>query len=72
MSFPPADRGLNLLIWAGLFGALALWQAITLLRPDLPSAGAFFGFLKRSRIARWGLLAGWFWLGWHVWVRGSW
>lgn len=72
MNFLPADRSTNLAIWAGLAGALAIWQFVALARPDLPTVGSLVVFLKQRRVGRWSLLAGWMWLGWHLWVRGSW
>jgi len=72
MILPPDSRATNLVIWAILFGTLALWQIVTALHPRLSSLGDFFGLLERWWVTRWALLAGWFWLGWHVWVRGGW
>lgn len=72
MIIPPDSRSLNLTIWAALFCAVALWQIVTLLHPRLPSFGMFLEVLRRFYVTRWGLFFGWFWLGWHVWVRGGW
>lgn len=72
MILPPGTRSVNLVIWAVLFGALAVWQIVSLMHPRLPSLGVFFDLLKRWWITRWALLLGWFWWGWHMWVRGSW
>jgi hypothetical protein len=33
--------------------------------------GRLLGHLTSRRRARWPLLAGWLWLGWHVFVRAS-
>ncbi|MDY6998106.1 MAG: DUF6186 family protein [Actinomycetota bacterium] len=72
MMLPPDSRTLILVIWAVLFGALALWQLICLLHPRLPSLTVVVDLVMTNRITRWLLLAGWFWWGWHVWVRGGW
>jgi hypothetical protein len=34
-----------------------------------PTAGELFSALARSALLRWALLLGWFWLGWHLFVR---
>jgi transposase-like protein len=72
MTVPLASRSANLLVWAVLFGAIVLWQGICLASSRLPSLGAVVELLQRWRPSRWALLAGWFWLGWHAFVRGSW
>lgn len=72
MILPPDSRTSILVIWAALFGVLTLWQLICLRQPRLPSLGVVVDVLFQSRITRWLLLAGWFWWGWHVWVRGGW
>ena len=72
MTIPPASRSLNLAIWAVLLGAIAVWQAFCVVHRRLPSAGAVLDLVRRWRPGRWALLAGWFWVGWHAFVRGSW
>lgn len=72
MILPPDSRTLILVIWAALFASLALWQLICLVRPRLPSLGVVVDVLLHNWFTRWLLLAGWFWWGWHVWVRGGW
>ncbi|MGH2690254.1 MAG: DUF6186 family protein [Actinomycetota bacterium] len=72
MTIPPPSRSINLVIWSVLFGAIGLWQAWCLAHDRLPSLGAVLRLVRRWRPARWALLAGWFWLGWHAFVRGSW
>ena len=72
MNLPPESRALILVIWAVLFAVIALWQLICLLHPRLPPLTVVVDVLVQNRFARWLLLAGWFWWGWHVWVRGGW
>jgi hypothetical protein len=38
---------------------------------DVATIGAVVRALTRRRPARWLLLAGWLWLGWHLFVRAS-
>ena len=72
MNLAPDSPPLILVIWALAFVVLALWQLICLLHPRLPSLTVVVDVLFQWRILRWLLLAGWFWWGWHVWVRGGW
>ncbi|MEX2587111.1 MAG: hypothetical protein WD602_03840 [Actinomycetota bacterium] len=72
MILPPDSRSANLLIWALLFGTIALWQIVCLLHSRLPPLKTLFDLLCRWWVTRWALLLGWFWWGWHVWVRGGW
>lgn len=34
-----------------------------------PTLAVAFGVLLRNPVARWAVLAGWMWVGWHVFVR---
>jgi hypothetical protein len=34
-----------------------------------PTVGDLLRVLERSTVLRWVLLLGWFWLGWHLFVR---
>ena len=38
---------------------------------DVATIGAVVRALTRRRAARWLLLAGWLWLGWHLFVRAN-
>jgi hypothetical protein len=44
-------------------------QVAGLLGTRLPTLGMVLRFLRSGRVAHWILLAGWLWLGWHVFVR---
>lgn len=72
MNLPPDSHTQVLAGWTVAFVVLALWQLTCLVQPRLPSLSTVVTLLVRSRLARWLLLAGWFWWGWHVWVRGGW
>jgi hypothetical protein len=72
VSFLPASRSINLVVWAVLFGLILVWQGFCLWHPRLPSFAAVLDLLRRWWPTRWALLIGWFWLGWHSFVRGSW
>lgn len=72
MNLPPESRTLILAVWVVAFAVLALWQLTCLVHPRLPSLSTVVTILVRRRLVRWLLLAGWFWWGWHVWVRGGW
>jgi len=52
-------------------GALLL-EASARLRGQPASFGAALGALLQHRAARLLILAGWLWLGWHLFVRVSW
>jgi hypothetical protein len=65
----PADRTANLLIWAAIWSALWGWQAVTVAVDRLPSFVLVVRALRATWLTRWALLAGWVWLGWHIFVR---
>jgi hypothetical protein len=69
MSILPADLVLNLVIWALLALCLAAWQTFTARSPAQPSFGDLVRHARRWLLVRWLLLAGWAWLGWHLFVR---
>jgi Family of unknown function (DUF6186) len=63
-------RTIGLVVWSGL--AVATLAAELLGRfviRRLPTTGDVLGTLARSALLRWILLLGWFWLGWHLFVR---
>jgi hypothetical protein len=65
----PADRTTNLLIWAVIWAALWGWQAVTVAVDRLPSFVLVVRLFRATWLTRWALLAGWVWLGWHIFVR---
>lgn len=69
MSVLPDDRAANLAIFGVVWMAVISWQLITAHTDRLPSFVSVVGLAKRWRTARWALLAGWAWLGWHLFVR---
>lgn len=69
----PPDRALNVAVLLLLGAAVVAWQAATLwYGRRWASIGDFLRFLQRPWPLRGLLLLGWFWLGWHFFVRGSW
>jgi hypothetical protein len=54
---PPADRGINLVIWVVLWGAFLAWAVFTSQRRDLPGFGTLAAAFRQRRWARWTLLA---------------
>ena len=66
---PPADRGINLVIWVVLWSVFLVWAVFTTQRRDLPGFGTLAAAFRQRRWARWTLLAAWAWLGWHLFVR---
>lgn len=53
-----------------LSAAMAL-QVAGLVGRRVPTAGEFMRWFTRLRAARWLLLAGWLWLGWHLFARAE-
>lgn len=69
MDLVPHDRTVNLLVHAALWGAFLVWQLSAVLRPEVPGVIVLVRQLRRWRVARWLLVFGWGWLGWHLFVR---
>jgi hypothetical protein len=67
----PADYTANLVIWAIVWAALIGWQVVTARAPRLDSFSALVVLARRTLASRWLLVAGWAWLGWHLFVRTS-
>jgi hypothetical protein len=67
----PHDFTANMLIWAVIWSALVGWQVVTARSRRLPSFAPLVVLVRRTLITRWALLAGWAWLGWHLFVRTS-
>jgi hypothetical protein len=55
--------------FAVLAVAIVGTQVAALRGADVATAGAVVRALTRRRLLRWLLLAGWLWLGWHLFVR---
>lgn len=49
--------------------ALLACQAASLLWRRIPSIGQVVSLIASRRVGRWLLLAGWLWVGWHLFVR---
>jgi hypothetical protein len=63
-------KTITLTIWAVLGGAAVVAELIGLfLSRPFPTISALFRVVERSKVLRWILLLGWFWLGWHLFVR---
>jgi hypothetical protein len=69
MNLLPADFTLNLILWGVIAAGLALWQVLTIRSGDLPAFGDLVRLARRHLVTRWLLVAGWAWLGWHLFVR---
>jgi len=67
----PADRGLLLLAWAALLAAVALWQVRSLVTHASAGIVDVARLARQHVVTRWGMLAIWTWLGWHLFVRTS-
>lgn len=65
------SRTVTLWGYALLAFAVVVYQAVGLLVRRTPTLGQALTRLKRIPAARTLLLAGWLWLGWHTFVRGS-
>ena len=57
-----------------LGGYLVLAAALVALQwaPRTPTFGELLTALLQRPVTRWLLLAGWLWIGWHVFVRVDW
>ena len=63
-------RTITMTVWAVLAASALAAETVALVVTDrFPTAGDVLSFLMRSRFGRWFLLLGWFWLGWHLFVR---
>lgn len=52
--------------------AVVAYQWSAWRRGDRATLGQFVATLATWRLTRWPLLAGWLWLGWHLFVRVDW
>jgi hypothetical protein len=46
-------------------------QVASVVTRRMPSVGQLASVIASRRAGRWLLLAGWFWVGWHLFVRSS-
>jgi len=67
----PADRVVNLLVWAVLGVALAAWQTRSVVTHRTAGLTDVVRLARRRLVTRWAMLAGWAWIGWHLFVRTS-
>lgn len=58
--------------YALLAVAIAGYELAGLVWRRTPTLGDALTLVTRSRVGRWLLLAGWLWLGWHLFVRSDW
>ena len=64
-------RTITLVGYAVLGAALLAYQTLGLLLGRMATLGQALGRLRHSRAGRPFLLVAWLWLGWHLFVRGS-
>jgi hypothetical protein len=64
-------RTLFITLWGLVWTVLAGWQ-LYCAATDRPTVGDLLRLLREWWLTRWLLLVGWFWMGWHFFVRGSW
>lgn len=69
VTFLPADRSANLVLWVVVWSLVLLWVVVTARSPALPNLVDLVRFVRRFWLLRWALLAFWIWLGWHLFVR---
>lgn len=62
-------RTLTLAGYALLAAALVACQVVALVTGRIPTIGQAASRLARRPLGRWLLLAGWLWIGWHLFVR---
>jgi Family of unknown function (DUF6186) len=66
----------TLATWAVIVGSIVLLETVAILWPDraddhdaVPTAADLVDLVMRHPVGRWVVLAGWLWLGWHLFVR---
>lgn len=52
-----------------LAAALLAAQVVALVTGRIPTLGQAASAAARRPVGRWALLAGWMWVGWHLFVR---
>lgn len=66
------SRAVTLAGYVVIVGAIVAYQVAGLIWRRTPTLGrALATVLSRWRSARWLVLAGWLWLGWHLFVRST-
>ena len=65
------SRTVTLVGYCVIAAALLGCQVASLLSRRIPSLGQFLSLVASRRSGRWLLLAGWLWMGWHLFVRTS-
>jgi hypothetical protein len=66
------SRPLTLVGYAALVVAIVAYQLVGLLGRRTPTLGEALEPLRRSLAGRIVLAGAWLWLGWHLFVRGTW
>jgi hypothetical protein len=65
------SRGITFAVFAVLGLALAAWAIFAAMTPRIVTFPALIARLSRGRAARLVIVAGWAWVGWHLFARGS-
>ena len=63
------SRTITLAGYCLIAAALAGLQVASLVSGRMPTIGQVASIIARRRSGRWLLLAGWLWVGWHLFVR---
>ncbi len=63
------SRTTTLAGYAVLAAALVACQVVALVTRRIPTIGQVASAVARRPVGRWLLLAGWLWIGWHLFVR---
>ncbi len=65
-------RGQTLIGYAAIASAMVVYHLAGWRARRTPTLGELVGALATWPPTRWLLLAGWLWLGWHLFVRVGW
>lgn len=63
------SRTFTLVGYCGIAAALLACQVASVVSRRIPSIGQVASLVPSRRVGRWLLLAGWLWMGWHLFVR---
>jgi hypothetical protein len=63
------SRLITLVGYAVIVGSMLTYAIVARRRPDRLTLGDSVTLAHRHPAGRWLLLAGWLWLGWHLFVR---
>lgn len=66
------SRPVTLVGYAVLVLVIVAYQLVGVVRRRSPTLGEVLEPVRRRVAGRIVLLAGWLWLGWHLFVRGGW